>query len=247
MQIIPLSEGTFTVDKTKRFVPFNENEHQLQDRPSGSLLVEIQPFVVVTSKDILLLDTGLGFKKDNKLQLHRNLISNNIDPSGITKVLLTHLHKDHAGGISNENPNDHHFELSFRNAKYYLQERELNLAFEKGFPSFIPEELQILKQSSQVILMKDDKGTIDDFIFYEMTGAHSPYHQVFWIKDEEQIVFFGGDDAPQLQQMKHRFVAKYDYNGKKAMELRTAWWEEGQKEKWTFLFYHDVKNPTWKF
>ncbi len=148
MQIIPLSEGTFTVDKTKRFVPFNENEHQLQDRPSGSLLVEIQPFVVVTSKDILLLDTGLGFKKDNKLQLHRNLISNNIDPSGITKVLLTHLHKDHAGGISNENPNDHHFELSFPNAKYYLQERELNLAFEKGFPSFIPEELQILKQSS---------------------------------------------------------------------------------------------------
>ena len=247
MQIIPLSEGTFTVDKTKRFVPFNENEHQLQDRPSGSLLVEIQPFVVVTSKDILLLDTGLGFKKDNKLQLHRNLISNNIDPLGITKVLLTHLHKDHAGGISNENPNDHHFELSFPNAKYYLQERELNLAFEKGFPSFIPEELQILKQSSQVILMKDDKGTIDDFIFYEMTGAHSPYHQVFWIKDEEQIVFFGGDDAPQLQQMKHRFVAKYDYNGKKAMELRTAWWEEGQKEKWTFLFYHDVKNPTWKF
>jgi hypothetical protein len=32
--------------------------------------------------------------------------------------------------------------------------------------------------------------------------------------------FFGGDDAPQLQQMKHRFVAKYDFDGKKAMELR---------------------------
>jgi glyoxylase-like metal-dependent hydrolase (beta-lactamase superfamily II) len=247
MQIIPLSEGTFTVDKTKRFVPFNEREHKLQNRPSGSLLVEIQPFVIITSKDVLLLDTGLGFKKNNILQLHQNLIDNSIMPSDITKVLLTHLHKDHAGGISNENSADYHFELSFSNAKYYLQERELNFAFEKGLPSFIPEEFQILRQTSQVKLLKEDKGAIDGYISYEMTAAHSPYHQVFWIKDGAQVIFFGGDDAPQLQQMKHRFVAKYDYNGKKAMELRRIWWEEGQKKKWTFLFYHDVKNPTWKF
>jgi hypothetical protein len=50
-----------------------------------------------------------------------------------------------------------------------------------------------------------------------------------------------------LQQMRHRFVAKYDFDGKKAMELRGEWWEKGEKEKWTFLFYHDVKNATWKF
>jgi hypothetical protein len=43
--------------------------------------------------------------------------------------------------------------------------------------------------------------------------------------------------------MKHRFVAKYDFNGKKAMELRQEWWETGKKEDWTFLFYHDIKTP----
>jgi hypothetical protein len=43
--------------------------------------------------------------------------------------------------------------------------------------------------------------------------------------------------------MKHRFVAKYDFNGKKTMELRRLWWEKGGKEGWTFLFYHDVKTP----
>jgi glyoxylase-like metal-dependent hydrolase (beta-lactamase superfamily II) len=241
--IFSLSEGTFTVDKTKLFVPFDEQEHQLQNRPTGSLLVEIQPFAIITSKDVLLLDTGLGFKKNNELQLHQNLMSNGINPSDVTKVLLTHLHKDHAGGVSMENPGDHSRQLSFPKAKYYIQERELNFAFEKGFPSFITEELQVLKQSTQVVLQNDDKGTIDDYIFYETTGAHSPYHQAFWIKDGEKKIFFGGDDAPQLQQMKHRFVAKYDYNGKKAMELRKKWWEQGQKEHWTFLFYHDVNNP----
>ncbi len=53
MKIIPLSEGAFTVDKTKAFVPFDHAKDQLNDRPAGSLLVEIQPFAIITSKDIL--------------------------------------------------------------------------------------------------------------------------------------------------------------------------------------------------
>lgn len=244
MKIIPLSEGTFTIDKTKLFVPFDEDVHDLQQRPVGSLLVEVQPFVVITSKDILLLDTGLGFEKNGQLQLHKNLADAGINPTDITKVLLTHLHKDHAGGVSMGNDHD---KLSFSNAIYYLQERELNFAFEKGFPSFITEELEVLKRSSKINLLKDDEGTIDDYINYKITGAHSPHHQVFWIKENDKTIFFGGDDAPQLQQMKHRFVAKYDFDGKKAMELRRGWWERGQKEKWTFLFYHDVKNPVIEF
>jgi len=53
MKIIPLSEGSFTVDKTKVFVPFDEQKDSLSERPQGSLLVEVQPFVVVTDSDVL--------------------------------------------------------------------------------------------------------------------------------------------------------------------------------------------------
>ena len=53
--------------------------------------------------------------------------------------------------------------------------------------------------------------------------------------------------APQMNQMKNRFVAKYDYDGKKCMELRQKWWTQGEREGWTFLFYHDIKNPIWEF
>jgi len=246
MQIIPLSEGTFTVDKTKHFVAFNEQEHQLQSRPTGSLLVEIQPFIIITSRDILLLDTGLGFQNDQGLQVHSNLMNNGINPARVTKVLLSHLHKDHAGGVSKKIADGSRV-LSFPNAKYYVQKKELDLAFKKGSPSFNTEKLEVLQQSSQVVFLNDDKGVLDSYIEYEITGAHSTYHQVFWIKEKDQIIFFGGDDAPQLQQMKHRFIAKYDYDGKKAMELRKQWWDRGQKEEWTFLFYHDVKNAICKF
>lgn len=242
MQIIPLSEGSFTIDKTKLFVPFNDGEHDLQSRPAGSLLVEIQPFIIITSKDILLLDTGLGFEQDGQMQIHKNLLEAGIHPGDITKVLLSHLHKDHAGGATTGNRHDY---LSFPNATYYVQEKELNFAFEKGFPSFIPDELSAFKKSPRINLLKDDEGFIDIYIQYKITGAHSPYHQVFWIKENGHTVFFGGDDAPQLQQMKHRFTTKYDFNGKLAMELRRTWWKQGHDENWTFLFYHDVRNPVY--
>ena len=241
MKIIPLSEGTFTIDKTKLFVPFDDTTDDLQARPVGSLLVEIQPFVVITSRDILLLDTGLGFEKNGVLQLHQNLMEAGINPSAVTKVLMSHLHKDHAGGVGIEREGLGG-RLSLPNAQYYLQRSELAFAFEKGFPSYITEELGCLQNTDRVSLLEGN-GVLDGYIRYEITGAHSPEHQVFWIEEDQEIIFFGGDDAPQLQQMKHRFVAKYDFDGKKAMELRRQWWEKGKEEKWTFLFYHDVKNP----
>jgi glyoxylase-like metal-dependent hydrolase (beta-lactamase superfamily II) len=247
MKIIPLSEGTFTIDKTKLFVPFDEKKHELQERPAGSLLVEVQPFVVITEKDVLLLDTGLGFEKNGAMQIHQNMRDAGIDPGSITKVLLTHLHKDHAGGVSREDKLTSLSSLSFPNATYFVQQREIDFAFEKGFPSFISNELTALRDASNVVWLNEFAGLIDNYINYEVTAAHSPYHQVFWIREKDEVIFFGGDDAPQLQQMKHRFIAKYDYDGKKCMELRKQWWERGAKEKWTFLFYHDVKNPIYRF
>jgi glyoxylase-like metal-dependent hydrolase (beta-lactamase superfamily II) len=243
MRVVPLSEGSFTIDKSKLFVPFDESSDELQQRPKGSLLVEVQPFVVMTSEDVLLIDTGLGFEKDGVPQLHKNLMDAGINPSEVTKVLLSHLHKDHAGGVSRMI--DGNLQLSLPHAKYYLQKKELEFAYSKGLPSFIPSELDPLKNAQNVQLL-DGNGVLDSYIKYEVTAAHSPFHQVFWIVDGGETIFFGGDDAPQLQQMRTRYVAKYDYDGKKCMELRQQWWEKGRQEGWEFLFYHDIKTPMYR-
>jgi len=243
MKIIPLSEGSFTVDQTKKFVPFQLDKDDLQERTKGSLLVEIQPFAVVTSKDILVLDTGLGFAdENNQLQIHKNLSLNGINPSDVTKVLLSHLHKDHSGGIAFPDKNT----LSFENATYYINRQEWDYAFQKGFPSYVTEDFLCLDGHKQ-LKFTDGNGNIDNYIHYELSGAHSPYHQVFMIDEMDEKIFFGGDVAPQFQQMKNRFKAKYDYDGAEAMELRMEWWKLGEMEKWTFLFYHDIKYPMYKF
>lgn len=243
MQIIPLSEGAFTVDQTKKFIPFNVEKDDLQRRNKGSILVEIQPFAIITSKDILLLDTGLGFaNEEGQLQIHKNLAANGLSAADVTKVLLSHLHKDHTGGIAQANKKI----VSFENATYYINKNEWDFAMEKGFPSYHINDFLLLEKYGKVVFTQGN-GIIDDYIHYEVTGAHCPFHQAFKIRDKGEIIFFGGDVAPQLQQMKSRFKAKYDYDGEAAMVLRQQWWEMGEKEKWTFLFYHDIKYPFYKF
>src|SRR4051812_26195297 len=162
MTIIPLSEGAFTIDKTKLFVPFDTGHDDLQSRPVGSLLVEVQPFAIVSTDDILLLDTGLGFEKDGVPQIHRNLLDAGIDPSKVTKVLMSHLHKDHAGGMS-QVLSDGSRRLAFPNARYYVQRRELDYAFEKGPSSYLREELQILRDQPERVVLLDGDGVLDGY------------------------------------------------------------------------------------
>ncbi|MEP7080045.1 MAG: MBL fold metallo-hydrolase [Ginsengibacter sp.] len=241
MKIIPLSEGAFTIDQTKIFQPFIPGKDDIQKRSRGSLLVEIQPFLVITSRDILLLDTGLGFSENGQLQIHKNLAAYGLNSGDITKVLMSHLHKDHAGGMAlpdKQLP-------AFENADYYINKHEWEFALSKESLSYISEDFSFLKDKEQLHLIEGE-GLIDGYITYRETGAHSRYHQVFIITENKEIIFYGGDVAPQFQQLKNKFKAKYDFDGEKAMQLRQQWKEAGEKEKWTFLFYHDIKNPVVK-
>jgi glyoxylase-like metal-dependent hydrolase (beta-lactamase superfamily II) len=216
----------------------------LKERSRGSLLVEIQPFAVVTEKDVILLDTGLGFCDEAGVPaIHHNLQQAGIEPYKVTKVLLSHLHRDHAGGISFLSKNGTERFISFPYATYYCQRREFELAISNTSASYQQEYVQLLEEYSRVCWLENDEGWIDQSIHYQVSGGHSKYHQVFSIHTAGKIIFFGGDEAPQLHQLKNKFIAKYDLDGRKAMELRKKWWEEAAADNRTFLFYHDIQTP----
>ena len=241
-KVFPLSEGVFTVGHDKQFVPFNQEEDILTERPTGSLLVEIQPFLVVTDRDVIVLDTGLGYEQNGELQIHGNLRKLGYEPGDVTKVLLSHLHKDHAGGVVYKDK-EGLVKNTFPKAAYYIYKPEANFAMEQGFPSFDTEQIEPLLTSPQINWLTGVEGDIDGYISYYHSGGHSPQHIVFLIEDGDDKIFFGGDEAPQLKQMKIKYIAKYDYDGKKAMMLREQYAEQGKAANWQFLFYHDVGTP----
>lgn len=243
MKIFPLSEGTFTIGFDKVFHSFDPETDVLEDRQRGSLLVEVQPFLVVTEKDKIVFDTGLGFKgKSGRPQIHEALAQHGFSPGDVTKVLLSHLHKDHAGGLMYADANGALIP-TFPYADYYIYGPEAAAMAEAGYPSYHPDEITPLFEAGHVVWLEGEQGDIDGYIRWWHTGGHAPKHIVFLLEEAGEKIFFGGDEAPQAKQMKVKYIAKYDWNGKRAMELREEWAAKGKREGWQALFYHDVATP----
>ena len=157
----------------------------------------------------------------------------------VTHVLLSHLHKDHTGGMGTFLA-DGSFQFHFPNAVYYLQERELRYALsEKHQPSFEPKLLEALTQHPQLVMQTEDEGFITDTIRFTVCGGHTPYHQVFWVTEDSETAFYGGDNLPQLTYLQHHIAYKTDFDGKAAMEWRKKWEVQAKNENWTILLYHD--------
>jgi len=235
LKIVALYEGSYSVDASKKFISFNPDVDKVSDRPA-SLFIFIQPFLVKTEKDLILIDTGLGYQNDNnELILHQNIIKAGYLPENITKVLMSHLHYDHSGGMVVERNGK--LEVSFENAEYFVQRGEWETAYSKNSSSYKTEIFDVLQRSGQLVFIDGD-GTINDEISYEITGGHTEYHQVFYIKENDETVFFGADVVPEPEQLQRKFVAKYDLDGRKSMELRIEFAQKAGQGNWICLFYH---------
>jgi glyoxylase-like metal-dependent hydrolase (beta-lactamase superfamily II) len=235
LKAIALYEGSYSVDATKKFIPFDSSMHKASERPA-SLFIFIQPFLIKTSKDLILIDTGLGYSNENgNFILHENIRKAGYQPEDVTKVLMSHLHFDHSGGMVYDKNGD--LTVSFPAAEYFIQRGEWENAYSKTSSSYKTEIFDVMQRSGQVNFLDGD-GTINDEISYEVTGGHTEFHQVFYVKENEETYFFGGDIAPEPEQFQRKFIAKYDLDGRRSMELRAEYAEKAIKGNWICLFYH---------
>lgn len=235
LQVYTLHEGSYSVDATKKFIPFDPTIHSPKDRPA-SLFIHVQPFLVKLKNSLVLFDTGLGYSNEKgELHLHENIKKAGFRPEDVDMVLMSHLHFDHSGGMVHH-VNDK-MELSFPDAIYVIQQGEWESAFTSSSSSYHTEIFDYLQRNAQLKFI-EGSGKLTAEISYELTGAHCPFHQVFLIDDGEDKVFFGGDVLPEPEELIRKFIAKYDFDGRKAMELREEFGQKAVTEKWKCLFYH---------
>lgn len=235
MKVFPLFEGSFSVDSSKKFMPFDPAVHDYKDRPA-SLFVYVQPFLVETSNNLIVFDTGLGYKNDSgELIIHENIRKAGYDPEDVDLVLMSHLHFDHSAGMIYEK--DGRMELAFPNAEYIINRGEWENAYSSHSKSYHTDIFDVVQRSGSIRFVEGN-GNINDQISYELTGGHCEFHQVFLIEDQGEKVFFGADILPEPEQLLRKFKAKYDFDGAKAMELREYYGRKAAEENWLCLFYH---------
>ena len=241
-KIFALNEGCFSVDASKQFIPFNADIHHSKDRPA-SLFIHVQPFLIETQQDLILIDAGLGFNNEmDTLILHNNIRKAGFEPEDVSLVLLSHLHFDHIGGLIFKTNSEGDSRLSFTHADYIIQENEWNVAYTQASKSYNTTILDILHRSGNIRFVNGN-GNLTDDISFNITGGHCEWHQVFLIKDGDEQIFFGGDILPEPEQILRRFLAKYDFDPKKAMLMREEYAKKAADEGWTCLFYHAKDKP----
>jgi glyoxylase-like metal-dependent hydrolase (beta-lactamase superfamily II) len=235
MEIFALNEGSYSVDATKKFIPFNPETDNFKDRPA-SLFIHVNPFLIKTAADLIVLDTGLGYKDTrDELFIHQHIRNAGFDPDDVTLVLMSHLHYDHSGGLVAEHNGK--LQPSFPQAEHVIQKNEWGKAIAGGSSSYHKEIFEALQDAVKLTFV-EGSGTVKPGIRYQLSGGHSPFHQVFWLEMEGRKCFFGGDELPEPEQLIRKFIAKYDYDGRKAMQLREEYGKIAAAEGWTCLFYH---------
>ncbi|MFZ4261933.1 MBL fold metallo-hydrolase [Sphingobacterium sp. HJSM2_6] len=235
-----LFEGSYSVDSSKQFIPFDPAMDDPKDRP-GSLFIQVHPFLIETKNGLIVIDTGLGQRTvDDELVIHANIKKLGFAIDDVRYVLMSHLHKDHANGMVDVK--DGVKRLAFPNAEYVIQEQEWEYAYSTESSSYKTDVFDVLQRSGNILFVKGD-GQLNDEISFELSSGHSKFHQVFHIKTEGKHYFFGGDELPEPEEIFRSFIAKYDFDGRRARDLRAAYWAEGASAGWLYLFYHS-KNIT---
>lgn len=240
MKVFSLFEGSYSVDRTKKFIPFDPSIHDPKDRPA-SLFVYVQPFLVETSTSLLVIDTGLGYKDEKgRLVIHENIRKVGYQPEDVNMVLMSHLHFDHSAGMIYENRG--RMELTFPHAEYVINRNEWEMAYSGQSTSYHTDIFDVVQRSGSIHFIEGN-GRLNENITYEVTGGHCKYHQVFLIEQEGEKIFYGGDILPEPEQLLRRFKAKYDYDGARSMELREEFGKLAARENWLCLFYHAKSEP----
>ena len=240
MKVHALYEGSYSVDSSKKFLPFDPAIHNPKDRPA-SLFVYVQPFLLKTSTDLIVFDTGLGFKNEQgELIIHENIKKAGYDYRDVTYLLMSHLHYDHSGGMIYEK--DGKMELTFPNAEYVIQRGEWEAAFSSSSKSYHTEIFDVVQRSGSIHFVEGN-GKLPGGITYELTGGHCEYHQVFLVEEGEEKVFFGADILPEPEQLLRKFKAKSDFDGARSMELRETYGKLAVENNWTCLYYHAKSQP----
>ena len=238
LEIAALPEGRFTVGLDKRFVPHAEGDPA---RP-GTLFISVTPFLVRTPEATLLLDTGLGSWADGRGTefLLDGLAAHGVAPEAVDRVVLSHLHFDHAGGAISAVGAD--WRPTFPRADYVVQQAEV------AAPGYAGESVrardlvtETLDREGQLVLVDGDADL--GRVSLEVTGGHTGAHQVVRLHSGDLVALYGGDVMGTPGQVTRRFQAKYDVDGARSQAWRDRLAAEAAEGGHLVLFYHSTDAP----
>jgi glyoxylase-like metal-dependent hydrolase (beta-lactamase superfamily II) len=168
-------------------------------------------FLVNTGKELILVDAGAGawFGGGALGRLVESLRSAGYAPEQVDRVLVTHLHSDHVGGLTTQDG-----KRVFPNADVFVSKAESDFWLSPEIAAKAPKDAQPFFQAAQGISAPyikagkwhtfSDSEVITDGVQLVSLHGHTPGHTDYEFSSKGQKILFWGDTIhEQIVQLSH--------------------------------------------
>jgi glyoxylase-like metal-dependent hydrolase (beta-lactamase superfamily II) len=224
------------------------------DMGTNCLLIE-------AGNELVLVDTGLGDKQDEKYQgifayesgarrLPESIRAAGFEVGDVTHVLLTHLHFDHCGWNTRLDGAGK-VVATFPGARYFMNRGEVEHARrpnERDGASYFPWNWEPLIEAGKVELF-DDLCEAVPGIRLEKAPGHNADMCVVTIdgssgrEDGEARAIFLADLVPTAAHVPIPWIMSYDLYPLQTIESKKSWLPRLVAGNWLCIFEHDAANP----
>ena len=201
-----------------------------------------------------IIETGHGAKYDEKEQhiygidstswLLPSLKEIGVDPNTITDVLLTHLHFDHAGGVTRSD--GERLIPTFGSAKVHVQKQEFDDAranFGIMKVTYREENFTPIDELDAWILHEGETSPLDG-IRLRPTPGHTRGHQSILIEGRDRTAIFVGDVMPTRHHVGLPYNMGYDLYPLDNVDTKRKLLTDAAEHDWIVVIDHEPERPT---
>lgn len=202
------------------------------------ILLATRSLVVEDGDRKMVVDLGCGDKWSDKLRSIYAIDSSGERLEGVTDVLLTHLHFDHAGGVSHRAGEG--MEPTYPEAAHYVSGSNLENARHPHLrerASYFKEDVEVLDRVN--LTTTSDGEEVWPGITVHFTNGHTRGLQWVRVSDGGVTVAYPSDLIPTSKHLPLPFVMGYDMCAETQVAEKESFLKQAIEEGWIVVFEHD--------
>ena len=204
---------------------------------------------------IVVCETGIGTKLNEKRAqqvglrepdgLLRSLHRIGVRPDEVDAVVTTHLHWDHAGGLTRRDAAGG-LQLTFPKARHFIQRSEWDFALEpdpRSRAGYIADDFTPLADGNRLVEFVDGDAEVLPGVFVRHVGGHTPGSQVVILRSGELACAVTGDVVGTIPHLRLAWTMSADLDVLRLLQEKARLLEEAEKHRWLLILSHEADQP----
>ncbi|MFW5968550.1 MAG: MBL fold metallo-hydrolase [Persicimonas sp.] len=257
VEVTPLLEARFGLDGGAMFGIIPRPLWQKTNPPDDNNRIDMACRCLLVEFDdrTALVDTGIGAKWSDKERdiykireqdtaLESALAERDLAPGDIDEVILTHLHFDHAGGVSKWDEDRESVRATFPNARHWVQRRNwswANAPSARDAGSYRKVDFEFFEKSADAPKLELVDGIDEILPGIEVLPVHGHTFgmQLVKITTDDHTYLYLADLIPTSSHMRDPYVMGYDLQPLVTVEEKREILYEAARNDWILIFEHD--------